>query len=35
VEPGWLVWLAPTVLMTPIIVILTRKVRGGLLVKGM
>jgi len=35
VEPGWLVWLAPTVLMTPIIVIWTRKVRGGHLVKGM
>jgi len=35
VEPGWLVWLAPTVLMAPIIVIWTRKVRGGHLVRGM
>jgi len=35
VEPGWLLWLAPTVLMVPIIVVWARKVRGGHLVTGM
>jgi len=35
VEPGWLLWLAPTVLMVPIIVVWVRKVRGGHRVAGM
>ena len=35
VEPVWLPWLAPTVLMVPIILVWVRKVRGGQIVRGM
>lgn len=35
VEPGWLLWLAPTVLLVPLIILWRRKIRGGFSVRGM
>ena len=35
VEPAYIVWLAPTVLLTPLLVIWSRKINGGVKRKGM